>query len=91
MRDNPDAPLCRGTEDGARRGGLSPRALLKPLLFAAVIGTLAAFWAHLDIYYTYGAATAKVRPALQSGATWFPARQVVSLLGLPHPRRHSRD
>lgn len=81
MRDNP-MPHSAEALKMAQGGGLSPRALLKPLLFAAVVGTVAAFWAHLDIYYTYGAATAKVRPALQNGATG-PARQTVSLLVSP--------
>lgn len=81
MRDNP-MPHSAEALKMAQGGGLSPRALLKPLIFAAIVGTLAAFWAHLDIYYTYGAATAKVRPALQSGAMG-PARQTVSMLVSP--------
>ncbi|WP_395144482.1 DUF6785 family protein [Armatimonas sp.] len=81
MRDNP-MPHSAEALKMAQGGGISPRALLKPLLFAIIVGTLAAFWAHLDIYYTYGAATAKVRPALQNGATG-PARQAVSLLVSP--------
>ena len=57
MRDNP-MPHSAEALKMAQGGGLAPRALLMPLLFAIVVGTLAAFWAHLDIYYTYGAATA---------------------------------
>lgn len=67
MRDNP-MPHTAEALKMAQGGSLSPRALLGPLVFAIIVGTLAAFWAHLDIYYTYGAATAKVRPALQGGA-----------------------
>lgn len=81
MRDNPMPHTAEALKMG-QGSGLSARAFLKPLLFATVVGTLAAFWAHLDIYYTYGAATAKVRPALQNGALG-PARQTVSLLVSP--------
>lgn len=81
MRDNPMPHDAEAAKIG-QGVGLTPRALLKPLLFASALGILAAFWAHLDIYYTYGAATAKVRPALQSGATG-PARQAVSMLITP--------
>lgn len=41
------------------------RQLLWALLIAAAISTVAAFWAHLSMYYEFGAASAKVRPALQ--------------------------
>ena len=81
MRDNPMPHTAEALKMG-QGSGMTPRAFLKPLLFAAVLGTLAAFWAHLDIYYTYGAATAKVRPALQNGATG-AARQTVSMLVSP--------
>ncbi|MGC4043748.1 MAG: hypothetical protein QM758_08070 [Armatimonas sp.] len=81
MRDNPMPHVAEGTKL-AQGGGFSPRMLLGPLIFATVVGTIAAFWAHLDVYYTYGAATAKVRPALQGGAT-APARQAVSMMISP--------
>jgi hypothetical protein len=81
MRDNP-APHTAEALKLAQGVVLRPRALLMPLLFASVVGVLAAFWAHLDIYYLFGAATAKVRPALQSGATG-PARQAVTLMVSP--------
>jgi hypothetical protein len=51
-------------------------------VWATVFGILCAVWAHLDIYYTYGAATAKVRPALANGATG-PFRQASSLILTP--------
>jgi hypothetical protein len=81
MRDNPMPHIAEAAKL-TQGGGFSPRKLLTPLLFATVIGTMAAFWAHLDIYYTYGAATAKVRPALQNSATG-PARQAVSMMISP--------
>jgi hypothetical protein len=84
MRDNPMPQQAQSIKLG-QSAGLSPRAFLWPLVWAAAFGTLCAFWAHLHIYYTYGAATAKVRPALRSGATG-PARQTAALLSLPSPR-----
>ncbi len=81
MRDNPAPQFASALKlgQGAR---LSPRAFLKPLLFASLFGILCAFWAHLDLYYQYGAATAKVRPALASGATT-AARNAVSMMITP--------
>ncbi len=38
----------------AERSGQSARAMLAPLLVATVIGTLAGFWAHLHLGYTWG-------------------------------------
>jgi hypothetical protein len=81
MRDNP-MPQYAQASKMAPGADISPRVYLKPLLFAAVIGILAAFWAHLDAYYMYGAATAKVRPALANGATG-PARTATTLLITP--------
>lgn len=42
------------------------RQLLYGLLIAAAIAGVVGFWAHLHMYYEFGAASAKVRPALQS-------------------------
>ncbi len=42
------------------------RQLLWALLIAAVLSTVVGFWAYLHMYYEFGAASAKVRPALQS-------------------------
>lgn len=81
MRDNPMPHYAQGLKL-AQGGEFSPRAYLWPLVFAAVIGILAAFWAHLDAYYAYGAATAKVRPALANSATG-AARQAVTLIVTP--------
>ncbi|GAB4462146.1 MAG: hypothetical protein OHK0029_28480 [Armatimonadaceae bacterium] len=78
MRDNPMPQYAQGARI-APGAGFSPRSLLAPLIFAAVLGILAAFWAHLDAYYTFGAATAKVRPALANGATG-ASRQAVSMI-----------
>ena len=42
------------------------RQMLWALLIAAVLSTVVSFWAYLHMYYEFGAASAKVRPALQS-------------------------
>jgi hypothetical protein len=41
------------------------KQLLWGLIIAVVVGLIASWWTYLHIYYEYGAATAKVRPALQ--------------------------
>jgi hypothetical protein len=84
MRDNPLPQTMAGMKM-AQGGGLSARAYLKPLLFATVLGVLVAFWAHLDIYYTYGSATAKVRPAISGMSATGAARQAASLISTPTP------
>lgn len=66
----------------ARDGGIGLRALLGPLVWASGLGILAALWAHLDLFYAFGAASAKVRPALASTMAQ-PARQVQALLAAP--------
>lgn len=81
MRDNPMPQQAQAMRIG-QGAGLSPRAYLAPLVVASLFGILLAFWAHLDIYYTYGAATAKVRPALANSATG-AARQAVALMVTP--------
>ncbi|HVK03216.1 MAG TPA: DUF6785 family protein [Armatimonadaceae bacterium] len=81
MRDNPMPQQVQSAKI-AGQAGFSPRTFLGPLVFASLVGILLAFWAHLDIYYTYGAATAKVRPALANGATG-PFRTAATLLVTP--------
>ena len=81
MRDNPFPQTAQAMKISGQ-ASFPARALLAPLIFALVVGILAAFWAHLDIYYTYGAATAKVRPVLMNGATG-PARQAATLIVTP--------
>ncbi|HLK55793.1 MAG TPA: DUF6785 family protein, partial [Chthonomonadaceae bacterium] len=81
MRDNPMPQQAQSIKAG-QAAGISPRRFLGPLVWAMAFGVLCAFWAHLHIYYTYGAASAKVRPALMNGATG-PARQTASLLASP--------
>jgi hypothetical protein len=39
--------------------------VLWALLVASIVGTIAGFWTYMHIYYEFGAASAKVRPALQ--------------------------
>ncbi len=41
------------------------RQMLWALLIAAALSAVAGFWAYLHMYYEFGAASAKVRPALQ--------------------------
>ncbi len=81
MRDNPMPQQSQSAKLG-QVAGIPARAFLLPLVWASAFGILCAFWAHLDIYYTYGAATAKVRPALANGATG-PFRQASALLLTP--------
>ena len=81
MRDNPFPQMAQAMKISGQ-AAFPARALLGPLIFAIIVGTIAAFWAHLDIYYVFGAATAKVRPALMNGATG-PARQAATLIVTP--------
>lgn len=81
MRDNPMPQQAQSVKAGMS-AGISPRRFLGPLVWASAFGVLCAFWAHLHIYYIYGAASAKVRPALVNGATG-PARQTATLLASP--------
>jgi len=81
MRDNPLPQQAQAAKTGAV-AGMSARAFLAPLLFASALGIVCAFWAHLHIYYEYGAATAKVRPALSNSATG-PFRTAASLILTP--------
>jgi hypothetical protein len=60
MRDNPMPQQVQATKLGYSTG-MRARAMLIPLLWAAGFAILMAFWAHLDIYYRFGAASAKVR------------------------------
>lgn len=66
MRDNPMPQVSQQVKI-AQLADFSPRSYLGPLVTAAAVGILMAFWAHLSIYYEYGATSAKVRPALVSG------------------------
>lgn len=81
MRDNPMAHQMEAMKMG-QGSEIRPRTFLAPLLWACLFGILCAFWAHLDIYYRFGAATAKVRPALANGATG-PFRTAVSMITTP--------
>jgi hypothetical protein len=83
MRDNPMIQQAQSLKLG-QEAGIAPRAFLAPLLWASLFGTVCAFWSHLHIYYIYGAASAKVRPALRSGAT-SGVRQAASVLATPTP------
>jgi hypothetical protein len=84
MRDNPMPQEMQAMRLG-QSASISPRAFLWPLLWAALFGTLCAFWAHLHIFYQYGLASAKVRPWL-AGMGLSQANQTASLLKLPPPR-----
>ena len=67
MRDNPMPQQAQSLKMG-HSAKMSARAFLMPLVWASLFGIFCAFWAHLHIYYAFGAASAKVRPALVSGA-----------------------
>jgi hypothetical protein len=84
MRDNPMAQQMQGARL-ASAGAASPRAFLGPLVWAAGFGILCAFWAHLHVYYIYGAATGKVRAYLAS-LGMAPVGHAVSMLKSPTPR-----
>ncbi|MBC8134530.1 MAG: hypothetical protein H8F28_01415, partial [Fibrella sp.] len=81
MRDNPMPQVAQQVKI-AQLAAFSPRAYLGPLLVAAAAGILLAFWAHLSIYYDYGASSAKVRPALV-GASKGAANYAATLLSTP--------
>ena len=63
FRDSPMPHQLEALKMGQDTGVLS-RQLLWALLIAAGLSTVAAFWTYLHIYYEFGAASAKVRPAL---------------------------
>lgn len=81
MRDNP-MPQQMQTMKISQATDLNPRAFLGPLVWASLLGIFCAFWAHLDLYYVFGAATAKVRPALSGSAT-SAARSAVTMITSP--------
>jgi len=64
-RDSPMPHQLEGTRM-ASLAGITPRLLLAAILVAMVVGIAAAFWSHLDIYYRYGAASARTRPWVTS-------------------------
>lgn len=84
MRDNP-MPQQMQAARLAHSSHAPARALLGPLLWAAGAGILLAFWAHLDIYYRFGAASAKVRswPTQVGAGNW---QQALAVASTPTPR-----
>jgi hypothetical protein len=84
MRDNPLPQQMQAMKIGQGTEGreLSARAFLGPLVWASLLGIFLAFWAHLDLYYVFGAATAKVRPALAGSAT-NASRLAVTMITTP--------
>lgn len=81
MRDNPMPHQAMSLKLG-QTSSLTARQFLWPLVWAIAFGIFCAFWAHLHIYYTYGAASAKVRPALMNSAS-APFAKAANLLSLP--------
>jgi hypothetical protein len=64
MRDSPMPHQLEAMKMGQETD--TPRRQLRwGLLLAMAVSGVVAFWAHLHMYYEYGAASAKVRPALQ--------------------------
>ncbi len=84
MRDNPLPQMTQAMKLGSSSGA-PLRAFFWPLVWASLFGTLCAFWAHLHIYYEYGAATAKVRPWLASMGLQ-QANSTANLLATRTPR-----
>ena len=84
MRDNPMPQQIQGAKLG-QSGGAPLRSFLWPVVWASLFGILCAFWAHLHIYYIYGAATAKVRPWL-AGMGLQQANATANLLATRTPR-----
>jgi hypothetical protein len=81
MRDNPMPQQMQAMKIG-QGAELNARAFLGPLVWASLLGIFCAFWAHLDLYYVFGAATAKVRPALSGSATG-ASRLAVTMMTTP--------
>lgn len=83
LRDNPMPQQAQCLKTG-QTAAIAPRRFLGPLVWASLFGVLCAFWAHLHVYYAYGAASTKVRPWLQSVAV-APFREATALLTTPTP------
>ena len=84
MRDNPMPHQIQGLKLG-QASGAPLRAFLWPIVWASLFGIVCAFWAHLHIYYIYGASTAKVRPWL-AGMGLQQANSTSNLLSTRTPR-----
>lgn len=84
LRDNP-MPQQAQIMKTAQLTGTSARRFLWPLVWACAFGVLCAFWAHLHVYYIYGASSSKVRPWLTSVAVQ-PFLNATTLLGSPTQR-----
>jgi hypothetical protein len=82
-RDSPMPHQLEGMKLAQGTGTPLPR-LFWALLLAAAVGALSAYWANLHIYFTYGAATAKVRPWITSIGQQ-PFRQLRDWLNNPRP------
>jgi hypothetical protein len=84
LRDNPMPQQAQCLKTG-QLVEIPARRFLWPLVWASAFGVLCAFWAHLHVYYIYGAASSKVRPWLQSIAT-APFREAATLIATPTVR-----
>lgn len=82
-RDNPMPHQLEAMKMG-QASAADPRRFVVALLLAAMLGTVAAFWANLHIYYQYGAATAKCRPWITSVGQ-APFRALRSWMDNPRP------
>ena len=81
MRDNPLPQTSQSLKMG-QSANISAHSFLAPLVWAAIFGIFCAFWAHLHIYYSFGASSAKVRPALMGGAP-AAARMAEAMIASP--------
>jgi hypothetical protein len=84
LRDNPMPQQAQALKTG-QLAEASPRRFLWPLVWACAFGVFCAFWAHLHVYYIYGASSSKVRPWLQSVAV-APFRDAMTMLSTPTQR-----
>lgn len=83
-RDTPVVHLLSALKMRHDTGKIPAGQLLAAVSLTTVVGLISSFWTFLHIYYSYGAATAKVRP-------WFtavgrqPYQQLADALNFPQP------
>jgi hypothetical protein len=85
-RDYRDAPVVHilAALKMRRETSIPRRPLLAALLVAMGVAVVSSMWSHLHIYYTYGAATAKVRPWYTDVGT-ISYRRLAGWVSYPEP------